>query len=284
MIIEGLHEKGIFTEKYPFRLAVNTEEDFRYPQHWHNAVEIVYVLENTYNAVAGGMEFHLEERDILLIAAGDVHGFHNRRNKGRRIFIQFDVSMLDGFGDIKDIKPFLSDTRVISSRESGELHSMLEIHILKIIEEYEKKELAHALSLNARIFDMLVILARSLVKDRRREKSGSDKKIGGYIKINRAFQYIDENFHNEITLKEVAKAVGFSEYHFSRIFKEIAEKSFHRYLNEYRVKKAERLLADYGFTITQVALASGFNSIATFNRAFKEIKGCAPSLYKKMHV
>jgi AraC-like DNA-binding protein len=49
--------------------------------------------------------------------------------------------------------------------------------------------------------------------------------------------FIEQNYQNEITLKQLADAAGFSEYHFSRVFKEITEKNIHQYLSEFRIKK-----------------------------------------------
>jgi AraC-like DNA-binding protein len=50
-----------------------------------------------------------------------------------------------------------------------------------------------------------------------------------------------------------------------------------------RVKKAENLLLNPELPITQAALDAGFESIATFNRAFKKIHRCTPSEYKKLY-
>jgi len=48
VFIDGLHEKGILSESYPFRLVANTEENFDFPFHWHKALEIIYVMESDY--------------------------------------------------------------------------------------------------------------------------------------------------------------------------------------------------------------------------------------------
>jgi AraC-like DNA-binding protein len=50
-----------------------------------------------------------------------------------------------------------------------------------------------------------------------------------------------------------------------------------------RVKRAENLLLNPERSITEIALDAGFESIATFNRAFKEIKHCTPSEYKNLY-
>lgn len=287
MFIKGLHEKDIFTENYPFRLALNTQEDFDYPLHWHSAVELVYAVENGCKVLVNSTEISMKEKDILLIAGGDVHGFNNKGYKGLRVFVQFDISLLDGFGDIKQLKPLLSPTRMISSAISSEIHSALEAQLLAIIDEYEKKQYAYAIALNARIYDILVIIARSTVQKPEKsylDASASASRVSSLKKVNQALQFIEENYQSEITLKDVSRAAGFSEYHLSRVFKEVMDKSFRRYLNELRIKRAEQLIMKDDINITDIAYSVGFNSVTTFNRAFREARGCTPSEYKRMYV
>jgi len=285
VFLDGLHEKEIFSESYPFRLVANTEENFDYPFHWHSALEIIYAMESDYEVIVNNTDYALDERDILLISGGDIHGFHVHGNRGKRIFIQFDISKLKGFGFNNSLKPLISKTRKISSQNDIDLHHMMEEQIIKIIEDYSKNDLASPLYLSARVYDILSILARHYASRIMSEApvSGS-KRIFGLEKLNGAFKYIEENYQEDITLKSVARASGFSEYYFSRLFKEVTEKNFCSYLKEFRVKKAEMLLADSDMPITQVAYTSGFRSITSFNRIFKEIKGCTPTEYKKMRV
>ena len=89
-------------------------------------------------------------------------------------------------------------------------------------------------------------------------------------------------YQKEISLTDISDAVGFSETYFSRIFKNIYGKSFHTFLNEFRVKEVEKLLLHKPVTITEAAFSCGFNSVSTFNRIFKSIKGCSPSDYIKI--
>ncbi|MCX7711771.1 MAG: AraC family transcriptional regulator [Clostridia bacterium] len=282
MILVGLHEKEIFSENYPFRLEANTSGDFRYPLHWHNAVELIYVSEGCSRITVNGVEYLLENTEILVIPSGEIHDIHSI---GKQFFIQFDISMLDGFGGIHNIKPFLTQAKKISTKDDKYLHKAIENKIFEMVHEYEKKEFAYALSLNARVYDILVLLSRSLVEKISFESlNNSSKRVFGLEKINSAFKYIEEHYQDEITLKDISSAVGFSEYHFSRLFKEITEKNFHHYLNEFRIKKAEKLLMNSSLTIAQIAHEVGFNSFVTFNRMFKKVKGCSPTFYKKAGV
>jgi AraC-like DNA-binding protein len=282
MILEGLHEKEIFTEQYPFRLVVNALEDFQYPLHWHNAIEVVYNTNGICSLVTAGTEYCLDEGDLLLIPSGEIHEITSRTKDGKRYFIQFNISYLDGFGGINDIKPFMEKVIKISAVEDAVLHKSIENCVCQLISEYEKREYAYALSLNARIFDLLVIISRSLAaKSGLSGDTAKSRIMMGLNQINRAFEYIEKYHSSEITLKNVADAVGFSEYHFSRLFKEYTGLNFHKYLNIYRVKQAEKLLRNSDLQITDIALESGFSSLVTFNRTFRKIKGCPPTFYRK---
>lgn len=282
MILKGFHEKEIFTERYPFRLAVNTLEDFQYPLHWHNAVELVYNTQGICSLVTAGTEYYLDDGDLLLIPSGEIHEITSCTKGGKRYFIQFNISSLDGFGGINDIKPFMEKVIKISSCEDAALHRSVENCVYQLIGEYERREYAYALSLNARVFDLLVIISRSLAaKSGLSGDTAKARKMIGLSQIDGALEYIEKNHPSEVTLKDVAAAVGFSEYHFSRLFKEYTGQNFHNYLNAYRVKQAEKLLRNSDHQISDIALESGFNSLVTFNRTFRKIKGCPPTFYRK---
>lgn len=284
MILEGLHEKEIFSGDYPFRLVESCGE-LSYPPHWHNAIELVYTLEGMGGVNVDGMDFLLEKGEILIIPAGAIHDVHTWTGKSKRAFIQFNLSMHYSMRDICDLTPFLTQPKKISPEADGGFHQAVERQIVEIISAHEKREFAYALFINARLYDILVILSRNLAVKKDLNTGGRGaKKTAGLEKINGAFKYIEENYQRDITLKETARTIGFSEYYFSRLFKEITEKNFHCYLNEFRIKKAEKLLMDNSLTVSQVAHEAGFNSFVTFNRIFKRVKGCSPTFYKKARI
>ncbi len=282
MYVDGLHEKGIFADGFPFRLEVNTFDNFDYPVHWHAVIEILYIEKNHFNINVNNREFKLDEGDILFIASGDTHGFSNRNNNGKRIFIQFDSSSLSTFGNNNIIKALISSTFKISIKDVPFQESIKE-HILSIVENYSKKDFGFELFISARIHDIFAIISKFLAdKINLENNTGNIKKMQGMDKLAEAFKFIEANYMNDISLSDVAKAVGFSESYFSRMFKDITEKNFILYLNEYRIKQAELFLMASNMSIADIAYAVGFNSIVTFNRSFKSIKGCSPSVYKKI--
>jgi AraC-like DNA-binding protein len=94
------------------------------------------------------------------------------------------------------------------------------------------------------------------------------------------FKFIESAYQTEITLKKAAEVSGFSVYHFSRLFKEVAELNFVDYLNQFRINKSLYLLRHTEEKIAQIATKTGFKSIQTFNRVFKEVMNCIPSEYR----
>ena len=84
----------------------------------------------------------------------------------------------------------------------------------------------------------------------------------------------------ELTLPELAARLGTNTSVLSRVINNGFGQNFNDYVNEHRVREAERRLRDPRFrhyTLLAVALESGFNSKSTFNRVFKKLRGATPS-------
>ena len=281
MFIEGLHEKKIFDKGFPFRMIVNKNINFTYPPHWHNAMELVYVLQNDFVVLVNSKKYHLKAKDILYIPGGDVHEFCNEMPTGIRVFINFELSNLNSYVDINRLYTQLRDVKLITP-SNGELYKDMENELEKLLNECESHDVADELYYTARMLDILVLLCRSAPSSLIMEKRSAENDIG-LEKISKSLDFIEKNYMRDIHLKDIAKAAGFSEYYFSRLFKEITEKTFRRYLNEYRLKKAEEFLVNPEKTISEAAYAVGFNSISTFDRLFKLIKGCSPREFRELH-
>lgn len=99
-------------------------------------------------------------------------------------------------------------------------------------------------------------------------------------KFNDLLDYIDMHYAEDLSLESMADHIGFSKFHFSRLFKQYTNLTFSDYLNYRRLKAAEELLVNPALPIIEVSLRAGYTSISTFNRLFKQIKHCTPSEYR----
>lgn len=99
--------------------------------------------------------------------------------------------------------------------------------------------------------------------------------------VQRMQNYIEENINDVITLGDLAKAAGYSQWHSARIFRELTGKSPFEYIRVLRLSKAAIRLRDSKTKIVDVALDFIFDSHEGFTRAFTKEFGVAPKSYSK---
>lgn len=98
-----------------------------------------------------------------------------------------------------------------------------------------------------------------------------------YASIYPAIEYIDQNYISNPPISEMAKMCAMSEPSLRRLFKQYAGISPLGYILQLKISRAQLLLEVGGFSIAQVAEASGFEDAAYFSRIFKKKTGLAPS-------
>ena len=98
-------------------------------------------------------------------------------------------------------------------------------------------------------------------------------------KINKAKEFIEDNYTNEFSLAELARHTGLSSYHLLRSFKACIGLTPYAYLYNFRAEMAKGKI-DKKTSLTELAHYSGFYDQSHFIRHFKKINGIAPSDFK----
>ncbi len=93
--------------------------------------------------------------------------------------------------------------------------------------------------------------------------------------------YIRAHYAEDISLETLALVAHLSPFHLSRLFRERLGLPPHAYLNQIRINRAKELL-NHGWSIADIALATGFADQSHLNKAFKRIVGVAPGQYRKI--
>jgi len=96
-------------------------------------------------------------------------------------------------------------------------------------------------------------------------------------RLLRAKDRMDAASHEEWPVPRLAAVSGISEAHFARSFKQAFGLPPHRYLLTRRIERAAALLRDTDLSVTDIAFQTGWNSLGTFGRIFRDIKGESPS-------
>ncbi len=105
--------------------------------------------------------------------------------------------------------------------------------------------------------------------------SGSSEK-----KLEIILQFIRDNYNQDISREGLARAVGVSPNYMSSLFNQYMNMRIDEYINKLRVESASLLLQENNSSIIDVAFKVGFESLPTFNRAFKKVFGVTPSKYR----
>lgn len=100
-------------------------------------------------------------------------------------------------------------------------------------------------------------------------------------RIDKAFEFMNANFHKPIALKDLAKLVNMTEVSFSRFIKKRTGNTFVDSLNEIRLGHATRMLIDTTHSVAEISYNCGFNNISNFNRFFKKKKNCTPKEFRE---
>jgi AraC-like DNA-binding protein len=99
-------------------------------------------------------------------------------------------------------------------------------------------------------------------------------------RLLRAKDKLDALSHEEWSISRLARVSGISQAHFARSFKEAFGIPPHRYLLTRRLERATALLRDTDQPITEIAYATGWNSLGTFGRTFRDVAGSSPSEFR----
>jgi AraC-like DNA-binding protein len=101
--------------------------------------------------------------------------------------------------------------------------------------------------------------------------------------IRRARDLIDRRFAEPLDLDDMARAAGFSRYHFARGFTAAYGESPARYLTRRRVERAQDLLRSANLTVTEICHLVGFASLGSFSARFRDLVGVSPTEYRRRH-
>ena len=268
------------TKKYA--MLYDNVENEPYPVHWHNAVEFIMPLKNEYTVTVNGTDYSVPENDVLIVPPGELHSMP--AIPGRRIIFQCDNSILGEISALEPVMRSLNAPVLINADMDKELHVLAKKTMLDILSLYTSKSELADVKIYVKVIELFMALREYQLEQQKIVMDCDDEIIDEYSeKFGTVLKYIDNNYMYDITLEQLADVAGYSKYHFSRIFKQYNSMSYLQYINARRTKAAELLLLDPGIPITEVAMRSGFKSLTTFNRIFKEIKHCTPTDFKKLY-
>lgn len=246
--------------------------------HYHDYYELYYLFGGERYYFIKDNSYHIKPGTFVLINKYDIHCTAASEGTGYgRFLINFDEEFLNdvliAMNETKLLDCFKKDVQIIELDEKSRQYaqSLLET----ILTEYEAKETSYVKAL---LLQLLLFISRhkSLTEDIVPDYINSSHRI-----ISEIIGYINNNYAEDITLTDLSEKHYISPYHLSRTFKKISGLSFVEYLNNVRIKEAQKLLKKTDLTIGQIGEAVGYKSNTHFTRAFKKITDISPLSYRK---
>lgn len=244
------------------------KEVIAFPLHYHSVLEWVYVYEGTMEIEVNHQKYHLFAGDFISIGSHHIHSFDSKKQQVKYRLIHMDLSAVRTFGLI----PYFL-TRTIKLKDDGSILNLLN----KIDHHFVATNSETAIGLVSKGYELLEIITEQYEFT---EDIDQKEIIKEQMFIKKMNAYVYEHFDQGLTLDQVSHAVGYSSHYFSRKFSDYMGMSFKRYLLILQVGRAKDILQTTEAKITTIAYDSGFKSMVSFNRAFKEIVGMTPSQFR----
>lgn len=256
------------------------EQDMDYDFHWHSALEIIMPIDNYYEAEINQVSYHINPGELLFIPSGEMHKLI-APSTGRRFILLFDISFIMKLKGSSSIQALMVHPLYMTRDTYPKIYNDIYQILLRITEEYFSENEYSELTIYSSLLDLCTKLIYNHINEEELFPNVRPSRQKEYVKkFNDLLDYIDAHYAEDLSLETMANRISFSKFHFSRLFKQYTDLTFNEYLNYRRLKAAEDLLANPNLPIIEVALRSGYASISTFNRLFKQAKHCTPSEYR----
>ena len=250
-----------------------------YDAHSHSAIEIIMPHKGVSVYHLPNEVYQVQPGEILIIPSGCLHTLTEPQDTMRHLLL-FEPNPLEELRDLTAVSGLLQKT--IYLHNSPALQKQVGDLLMQAVDCYTQKEPMWNTRCYACFFQVYALLAQEYLRTAAPALPHGAKSVDHEI-LNSAVTYIDEHYMDDISLEDVANFAGFSKYYFSRVFKQFSNLSFSEYLTQKRLKTAAYLLVSSGKSIREIAVASGFGSVATFNRVFRKYKHCTPTQFRAIY-
>lgn len=240
--------------------------DLNFSAHLHKEIELLYVQDGEVTAALDGVSHSLCPGDLLVMFPNTIHSYCSAQ-KSSGILTVFSPELAGEFHykltHFSCTQPLLTKNR---------MHPDIPYCIKSLTRTEATPEnlnliRGYLLILLGRIFEALPLEPLLRGKD--------------FDLLHRVLLYVTEHFREKLSLDDIAREAGVSKYYLSRTFSDKVGCGLSHYINSLRVGFAQHLLENPNLSISDAAFECGFESLRTFNRAFREHLGKSPREYRE---
>lgn len=259
---------------------------FRFPLHFHEEYEIVYVIKSFGKKFVGDSVEEFAPSDLSMYGSNLPHFYmsdptyynENPNLRVNTIVIQFPKSYFPE-SQLQRTE-FASVQKLLKSASAGLVFTAESaVRGGRMLQEILKTSGMERHLLFVKLIDYLGNCKAQTIASPDYTNEMKDQREPRMAKI---YKFTTRNYNRKIELEEVASVAGMSIAAFCRYFKQKSGKTFSQFVNEQRISYACKLLKHGNRTIADICDEAGFNNLSNFNRQFKNVIGKSPSEYRKL--
>lgn len=249
--------------------------------HWHEEMMIFFIEKGQAIVHCNSRSIPVGPQDVVIINSNDIHYLENCCDELIECYLIIDFSFLlskqDDVCQTKYITPLLEKSIVFQNRISHDLE--INRVITGLVEEYEQQSTGYELAVKSNLYRLLVLLLRSYTVPATEQRE-TKRQYNLSQQIRPILEYIDNHYTEKISLESLAQMAHLSRHHFCRLFKTLTGLPPIEYVNHLRIDSAAELLKGQELSVSEIAMAVGFNDSNYFSRLFKKYKNHSPICFQ----
>ncbi len=276
MIIHG-------TSMFPIAFYHDDLEKMEVSWHWHEEMEAVYV-ERGETVISAGLEkYHMKQGQSAFINSNVLHAGYGIEGTGCRYHsLVFHPNLIGGGVESvfwqSYLRPLInSGMKSVVFDGSRDWHKQAGESIERAWQEGAADQPGFEFRVRSALSELIFLLVSNLPES---TKPVSAKMMRDNARIRQMLQYINDNYPETITMKDIAASAAVSESECLRCFHTTIGLSPIQYVKHFRIQKAAELLLSSEKRIGTIATSCGFPDISYFTRTFRELKGVTPGEYR----
>ncbi|MGN7940357.1 GH39 family glycosyl hydrolase [Bacillus sp. 7586-K] len=265
----------------PINIFTHTLE--RFPYHWHEDIEILFVLKGALEVRVNRDSYMVEEGEMFLVNSNELHFINTRTAFGKTqvLALQIQSEYLKKHRiNIENKRFYLNSSEVgtVNLRIVNEMKYIL----AKMMDLILNRQNLYDLKIEKHLLDLVVILLEHFEVPKR-ENEHHD--IDNDQRLLEILKYMNNHCTDtDFGLQDIAKEFSLNPQYLSRYFKAKVGISFKKKLDSMRLNKSLMTLQTTDEKITDIVFKYGFPDSKAYYRVFKELMGMTPSEYREQYL
>lgn len=267
------------------RHKLTHEHDLTETEHFHDFIELVFIINGQGTQVIEGNEYMVSAGDVFVLQGYQRHFFKDARSL-EIVNLMFDgldnpdiitsrIKQLDGYKALFILEPLYRSNyhyKNMLHLTRDELATIELVLNTMFTEQQQEKDGFEIILLN-RLEELIILLSRQY-------SNINATKARALVRIGKVIDFLENNYQHDIYIETLSEKAFMSARNFMRIFHGAVGMSPINYLKQVRLQKARALLRESNRQVDEIASACGFNDSNYFIKCFRSAYGTTPNKFR----